>query len=189
MRSQDDFREKIVTENLVFSGKTIKVYELQVETSPNHYEILEIVEKAGDSVGILPIDEHGDVHLIKEYYAAVNERLYSLPKGTVEAGETPQQAAVREMQEEIGLTGDLTPLALFDISPGYLRQRTSVFLARNLKRARARGDERTFLAPVSIPYDKALRMARAGELTEARLVAALFLALPIVRPDLLQVGL
>jgi 8-oxo-dGTP pyrophosphatase MutT (NUDIX family) len=189
MHAQDNFREKIVAENLVFSGKTIKVYELQVETSRNHYETLEIMEKAGNSVGVLPIDEHGDVHLIKEYYAAVNERLYSLPKGTVEAGETPSQAAVREMQEEIGMTGDLTPLALFDLSPGYLRQRTSVFLARNLKSARARGDERTYLAPVTIPYEKALKMARAGEITEARLVAALFLALPIVRPDLLQIHL
>jgi ADP-ribose diphosphatase len=178
MPHSDDFIEHIANERTVYTGNTIKVLELEVETRPGRHENLEIVQKAGDSVAILPIDDQGNVHLIEEYYAAVNRRLYSLPKGTVEAGEETQAAAIREMQEEVGLVGDLTPLAIFDLSPGYLRQRTSVFLARNLQKKSAKGDEITFIAPVVFPYEKAVEMAHKGELTEARLVAALFLAAP-----------
>lgn len=184
----DDFVERVTAERKVFSGSTISVYEVDVETRPGVYETLEVVEKAGDSVGILPVDQAGKVHLIKEYYAGVNERLYSLPKGTVNEGESAEQAALREMQEEVGLAGELSRLAIFDLSPGYLRQRTTVFLARNLVPAAARGDERTYLAPVTMPYHEALRMARAGEITEARLVAALFLAMPVVQPHGLAPG-
>ncbi|SEG89408.1 ADP-ribose pyrophosphatase [Thermomonospora echinospora] len=178
MDSPDQHVEKIVAERLLYTGRTIKVFELKVETKPGVYENLEIVEKAGDSVAILPVDDSGNVHIIKEYYAAADSRLYSLPKGTIEAGESPQEAARREMQEEVGLAGDLTPLAVFDLSPGYLRQRTSIFLARNLRHVPVGGDEVTFIAPVSIPYDQAIAMALSGEITEARLVAALFLAQP-----------
>lgn len=183
MSSPGEFVERIAAERKVFAGSTITVYEVDVETEPGVYETFEVVEKAGDSVGILPIDEEGKVHLIREYYAGVNERLYSLPKGTVNAGESAKEAALREMQEEVGLSGDLSRLAVFDLSPGYLRQRTTVFLARNLRPAKAQGDERTYLAPVTMYYDEAVRMASTGQLTEARLVAALFLAMPVLRPE------
>lgn len=183
MPTQPDFAERIVDERLVFAGDTVRVYELRIETQPSTVETFEIVEKAGDSVAILPIDAAGNVHIIREYYPAANARLYSLPKGTVENGEQPEEAAVREMQEEVGLVGDLTPLAVFDLSPGYLRQRTFAFVARNLREARVRGDERTFLERVTLPFDEALKMARSGEISEARLVAALYLARPYLDQD------
>jgi mutator protein MutT len=34
--------------------------------------------------------------------------LWSLPKGHIEAGETPEQAAIREVQEETGITSEIT---------------------------------------------------------------------------------
>jgi 8-oxo-dGTP pyrophosphatase MutT (NUDIX family) len=41
--------------------------------------------------------------------------LWSLPKGHIEAGETPEQAAVREVQEETGILGEvLAPLGTID---------------------------------------------------------------------------
>ncbi len=182
MNVADDYSERVLAERKVFGGSTITVYEVDVETAPGVCETLEVVEKAGDSVGILPVDDEGRVHLIREYYAGANKRLFSLPKGTVNPGESEQEAALREMKEEVGLAGDLTYLAVFDLSPGYLRQRTTVFLARNLRAAREQGDERAYIAPVTMHYDEAVRMARTGQLTEARLVAALFLAMPLIWP-------
>lgn len=41
--------------------------------------------------------------------------LWSLPKGHIEAGETPGQTAVREIAEETGITGRLvTPIGMID---------------------------------------------------------------------------
>ncbi|UOX90407.1 NUDIX hydrolase [Amycolatopsis sp. FBCC-B4732] len=177
MSVPDDFVEQIIEEEVTYRGDTISVRRLDVETAPGVLNKFEVVEKGGDSVAILPINTQDDnIYLIKEYYPAADARLYSLPKGTIERGETSEAAAQREMQEEVGLSGRLVPLATFHVSPGYLRQRTFVFLAFDLKEAEAVGDERTFIAPIRLKFDDALEMVKSGEITEARLVAALLMA-------------
>lgn len=178
-----DFVERIVEEDVRYQGSTISVRRLVVETAPGVRSDFEVVEKGGDSVAILPVDASGNIHIIREYYPAAGARLFSLPKGTIEPGEKPAAAALREMQEEVGLTGRLVPLANFHVSPGYLRQRTVVFVAFDLEPASAVGDERTYIEPVGLDYDQALSMVHSGEITEARLVAALLLAQPIIQAN------
>jgi ADP-ribose pyrophosphatase YjhB (NUDIX family) len=61
------------------------------------------------SAGGLVVDLGGDVPL-GALIGRVDRRgrlLWSLPKGHVEAGETPEQAAIREVQEETGISGEI----------------------------------------------------------------------------------
>lgn len=46
----------------------------------------------------------GRLVMIRQYRYPLNAELYELPAGLIDEGETPQQAAVREMREETGLT-------------------------------------------------------------------------------------
>jgi len=64
------------------------------------------------SAGGLVIDFSGTRGLLIgriDHKDASRERLlWSLPKGHIEAGETPEQAAIREVQEETGITSEIT---------------------------------------------------------------------------------
>jgi mutator protein MutT len=64
------------------------------------------------SAGGLVIDFSGTRGLLIgriDHKDASRERLlWSLPKGHIEEGETPEQAAIREVQEETGITSEIT---------------------------------------------------------------------------------
>jgi len=64
------------------------------------------------SAGGLVIDTTGKNGLLIGRYDqkdVTGERiLWSLPKGHIEAGETPEQAAIREVQEETGIKSEIT---------------------------------------------------------------------------------
>jgi 8-oxo-dGTP pyrophosphatase MutT (NUDIX family) len=64
------------------------------------------------SAGGLVIDETGTKGLLigrRDLKDATRERLlWSLPKGHIEAGETPEQAAIREVAEETGIQSEIS---------------------------------------------------------------------------------
>ena len=62
-------------------------------------------ELAAEGVVIYPVlkDEPDKIVMIRQYRYPLDEYLYELPAGLIDAGETPDEAAVREMKEETGL--------------------------------------------------------------------------------------
>jgi ADP-ribose pyrophosphatase len=55
------------------------------------------------SVVLVPMQDDRHVILIRQYRAAVGRELWELPAGSLDPGETAEDAAVRECEEEIGL--------------------------------------------------------------------------------------
>jgi 8-oxo-dGTP pyrophosphatase MutT (NUDIX family) len=170
-----DFEEEIVAEREVFRGRRLRVVERDIKVAAGQVVTWEILEK-DDSVAIVAIDHGRRVHLVEEYFGATGERALCLPKGRIDPGETPAQAADRELREELGLRGTLAHLCTLSVSPGYLAQHTEVFLATRLSPDPLPGDEKHSLVPVTLGLDDAVRMCLAGEIREARTVAALLIA-------------
>lgn len=58
-----------------------------------------------EGVVIYPIckEEPDKIVMIRQYRYPLDDYLYELPAGLIDAGETPAQAAVREMKEETGM--------------------------------------------------------------------------------------
>ena len=57
-----------------------------------------------------------------------------IPAGKIEKGESPKRAALREMREEIGYTGKLSPLMQWYLAPGYNTELMYVFVATGLRK-------------------------------------------------------
>ncbi|MFI0481136.1 NUDIX domain-containing protein [Actinomadura sp. 9N215] len=170
-----DFVEEIVAERVVFRGRKLAVAERDIRVAEGQVVTREILKK-DDSVAVLALDAEGRVHLVEEYFAGTGERALCLPKGSVDPGEDPADAALRELREELGLRGDLEPLCTLNVSPGYLSQRTRIYVARRLVRDPLPGDEVHSLKPVVVGLDEAIRLCEDGVVQEARTVAALLLA-------------
>ena len=63
-------------------------------------------ELTSEGIVIYPVwrDDPEKLVMIRQYRYPLDAYIYELPAGLVDAGETPQQAAIREMKEETGFS-------------------------------------------------------------------------------------
>lgn len=126
-----------------------------------------------DSVGIVPI-KGNSVILVSQYRHAANKMLLEIPAGKIEKDETPRQAAVREMAEEIGCAGTLKPLLKWYLAPGYSTELMHVFVATNLreiKRGPLDDDEDIEISQMRL--STAIKKCLDGKIIDAKTIAAL----------------
>ena len=108
------------------------------------------------AVMVIAIDKANQVHLLREYMGPTDQLEDTFVKGRIDEGETPQQAAARELAEELGMTGRLTPLMRVSNQPSHSTAITYVFVARDcelIQKHRPKGDEEAgTVQPNSVSY-------------------------------------
>ena len=80
-----------------------------------------IYENPVPAACVVLVDDRNRLLLVKRGVAP-KQGMWCLPGGFVECGETPEQAALRELEEETGLTGRINSLIGVTTSPGTLYQ-------------------------------------------------------------------
>jgi ADP-ribose pyrophosphatase len=98
----------------------------------------EIVEHA-EAVVILVSRAH-EILGVLQHRPAINQITWELPAGLIDKGETPLEAAKRELAEEVQLTGDLELITQVYSSPGFTNEKIYIFEAKNLSSAYAEPD-------------------------------------------------
>jgi len=126
-----------------------------------------------DSVGIVPVSG-SDVILVTQYRRAADRTLLEIPAGKIEDGETPRQAAIREMTEEIGYSGRLKSLMKWYLAPGYSTELMHVFVATDLRKTR-RGplDEDENIRIRKLKLTAAIKKCLNGEILDSKTIASL----------------
>jgi ADP-ribose diphosphatase len=160
----------------VYDGKILNLRVDRVAIPGGGEAVREIVEHPG-GVAIVALDDAGRVLLARQYRYAVRSALLELPAGTLEAGELPAKAAVRELEEETGYhAAHIEPLCRFYPSPGYTSELLHLFLATGLTPvgARPEADERIEVIPTA--WEDAMAMIARGEICDAMSIIGLLLA-------------
>ena len=96
----------------------------------------EIVEHP-DAVAVVALDDEGRVALVRQFRQPLGHDLLEIPAGTLDVpGESPAEAARRELAEEVGLAADvLVPLGRICNSAGWSDEVTTLFLAPSTRPA------------------------------------------------------
>lgn len=137
---------------------------------------------SGGAVLAVPMLDPDTVLLIREYAAGVGRYELALPKGRIEAGESPVQAANREMMEEVGYAAHrLRHITSLTIAPGYLGHTTHVVLAQDLYPQKQPGDEPEEIEVVPWRLSRLNELLACADCTEARSIAALFIVREMLR--------
>jgi ADP-ribose pyrophosphatase len=161
----------------IFDGKVFDV-DRDTVRMPNERTVTVDVVRHPPSVVILPIPEPGRIILVKQFRYPVNRWLWELPAGSVDKGETPEQAAKRECHEEIGQVPDtVVRLAALFPTPGYCDEemfffRVSAF-SKGTEAAHVDEDEDIEIGEFEVREVRDL--IRRGEIVDMKTIAGLTL--------------
>lgn len=165
--------EKTLQSETIYAGKRLRLQRDEVELPDGRRTFREVVYHPG-SVGMVPVNRDGDVFLVKQYRYATSLALYEIPAGTIERGETPEQCALRELEEEIGFRARrLEKLGQFYTSPGVMNEMMHLYKATELiKTDRARPEEG--MEVVRLRLGRAVEMIKKGEIVDGKTICGIF---------------
>ena len=135
----------------------------------------DIIRHSG-SVAVLPVGAKGEVILIRQYRCAFGRWLIELPAGRIDRGETPLQAAKRELSEEVGLGArNWKRLGKIIPSPGFCDETVTIYRASGFFRRVAEPDPDERIEILTLPLEKAVAAWRRGAIDDGKTVAALLI--------------
>ena len=180
----DSLAELTIGTKRIYEGNIINVRVDTVRMPSGRDATREIVEHS-HAVCIVPIDNEGNVVLVRQYRKPAEDALLEVPAGGVEDGEISEEAVLRELQEEIGYTADhLEHLSSFWVAPGWATEYMHAYLATGLRESRLDGDEDENIEVVRLRFDEAVSMLKTGEINDGKTIAALLLAQPLLHLEI-----
>lgn len=161
-----------------FEGKIVSLRVDDVRLEDGHVTKQEVVEHR-ESMTVVAMDAQQRLVLVRQYRHPVGEELLETPAGSVDAGETAEESVNRELAEETGCCArEVISLGTFYLAPGWATERMHVFAARDLYESRADGDEDERIEVVHLPVAEWEQKIAAGEIQDAKSIAAWYLARP-----------
>lgn len=161
----------------VFKGTVFSVDRDRVKM-PNERTVTVDVVRHARSVVLVPVPEPGKVIMVRQYRYAVNAFLWELPAGSVDEGESPEQAARRECHEEVGLVpSTMVRLSALYPTPGYCDEEMVFFRLSGLEKPDepAALDEDEDIEVRVFDLRDAREMVRRGEIRDMKTLAGLTL--------------
>src|SRR5258708_15467380 len=144
--------------------------------SRREFERIAAGPRAGTTL-VVAMQDPTTVLLVREYAVGLDRFELSLPMGRIEPGESAIAAANRELMEETGFSAArLRSLHTLTLAPGIFGYQAEIILATELTPCALGGDEPEPLELVYWPLSRLDQVSITAEFSEARTLAALFLA-------------
>lgn len=159
---------RVVGSREVYRNPWIRVREDRVIKLDGKKGIFGIVE-ALPGISVVALDRRGNCYLTREYHYGVNKTTLEVMSGGMDKGESPLQAAKREMCEESGLTSRRWQhLGIFYPFTTVLSSKQYVFLARDVERtADISAEDRPYIKIVKMPFRRAVTAVLKNKITHA----------------------
>jgi ADP-ribose pyrophosphatase len=171
----------VISSRVVYKGPAFSVTTDQVQEPGGVRARRDIVRHSG-SIVVLAVEGRAAVPRVlleRQYRHAAGQMMWELPAGRIDAGERELAAAKRELLEETGYTARRWKKILhFYVSPGFLDETMSIYLAQGLRSGIAQPEEDEKIAVRFFPLPGAVRMVNRGLIRDAKTIAGvLWLAL------------
>ena len=167
--------EPALTRRIIFRGRKIDLALQQVALRDGTTAEREVVLHRG-AVALVPMVDADHVCLVKNHRYSIGQTLLEVPAGTIDPGESPDQTAERELQEETGFqAGRLRRIRQWYVSPGVMNEQMYLYLCEDLRPGPARHELDEQLEVVIVPWDEALAMAEDGRIADAKTLLALMI--------------
>jgi ADP-ribose pyrophosphatase len=155
----------------IFNLRIDRAYSPRTQAAHDFY-ILESM----DWVNVIPVTSQGEIVLIRQYRHGTRELTLEIPGGIVEAGDTPESAARRELAEETGYKErEMMLLGSVHPNPAFLTNRCFTYLAKDVRKVQTQEQDDKEDIEVEIRSLKEIpHLIRDGEITHSLVVAAFY---------------
>ncbi len=171
--SQPSKKAKVLSSSTLYEGPVFGIRRDEVLEPTGVRTTREVITHPG-SVVVLPVLPNGDIVMIRQYRHAARQYLWELVAGRIDAGESPREAAAREMIEETGFRARRFRIFL-DVfpTPGFLEERMFILLAEGLTAGEAEPEEDEKIISRAYKPKELEEMIRKGKLRDAKSIAGI----------------
>ncbi|MDE0222475.1 MAG: NUDIX hydrolase [Spirochaetaceae bacterium] len=164
-----------VAGEMAFEHPLFKVECQEIAAGEDRRDVVAI--HTGNWVNVIPIRDDGQVVLIRQWRFGIAAPTLEIPGGVVDPGESPHEAAQRELLEETGYrAARWTPLGAVHPNPAFMSNECSMFLAEGLEWVETpRGDGDEEIDVDSAPLASIPDLIRDGRISHSLVIVAFHL--------------
>ncbi len=153
-------------------GADVGIFRLRfdwVENPRNASPLKAVVLELPDWVNVVAITPEGRIVVVDQYRFGTKAVTTEIPAGGISSGETPQDAAMRELREETGYTSDeWSYLGAVEPNPAFQNNYCHQFVARNVRKTHETElDDGEAIVVREIPLDALRQEIRSGKFQNA----------------------
>ena len=166
---------KITSSREVYRCNLFRVTEDRASDAKTGFKIKRSVVRHAGSAVMMAVDDRRRILLVRQYRLPAARYIWELPAGRLDPGEKPLQAAKRELIEETGYRAKRwTKLASFFVSPGYVAERMTIYLAEDLTAGVATPMEDERIESRWFPAQEVARMIESGKIDDAKTIVGFY---------------
>lgn len=164
-----------ISEKEVFNGRRIKLNIEEFYNKKDNKQIYREHIKAGGAAVIMPFLDDDTLIMIEETRTPIGKKVLAFPAGLIEKEENPEQAAIRELEEETGFKAEKVEKIIEEYPAiGYSDEKVYIFKAKNLKKTKMNLDPTEDIVIHKIKVEELKDLYLNGEIhTSAEIIAIL----------------
>jgi len=166
---------KVVKSEKTYDGLILDV-TVDTLTMPHGGEALRETVLHNGGSAILPVDNEGNVILVRQYRHSAKNFVLEIPAGIRELNEDPYDCAMRELEEETGCKAEkLSFLTAMYSAIGFCSEVIYIYYADKLSPGMQKFDHDEFIELEKHPLEKAVEMVFNGDIRDSKTIAAIFM--------------
>lgn len=165
--------EKTLSSETIFEGRILTLRVDTIQRVDGRQSTREVIEHA-PCVAVIAVDADDNVLLVKQFRKALEKELLEIPAGGIDAGEDPEAAVMREMQEETGFRPQrLERLGGLYSSPGFCNEYLYLYLATDLIPSQLYAEDTAGIEVVRVPVAQVTDLVTSGRIEDSKTIAGL----------------